>query len=105
MTNMPVPFDHRVATRKTMHYTGVLQVGALLQHDAAEITPERCQGAYVATWADDDVANQYCAWVHVGGGVNHRRQAVQSIARHGSSRNDLKWHLILYQKIFDRQSA
>ncbi|MCY1455353.1 hypothetical protein D9M71_724840 [compost metagenome] len=39
MPDMPVAFDHRIATRETMHHTGVLQVGALLQHDTAEIPP------------------------------------------------------------------
>ncbi|MNM42230.1 hypothetical protein D3C81_530620 [compost metagenome] len=85
MADVPVTFHYGVAPRKTMHHAGVLQVGALLQHDAAEIAPERCQWADVAAGADDDVADQDCTGVHVGCRVNHGRQAVQSIARHGNT--------------------
>ncbi len=79
MADMAVRLDHRVAAGKTVHDTSVLQVGALFQDQAAEVAAQRCQWADVAARADDHVADQHRTGMHIGAGVNDRRDAVDFI--------------------------
>ncbi|MNJ65396.1 hypothetical protein D3C77_614060 [compost metagenome] len=85
VTDMAVALDHRITVGETMHDTGVLQVGALLQHDPAEITAQAGQRTDVAPRANNHVADQYGARVYIGTGVDHRREAVKAVAGHGES--------------------
>jgi len=85
VANVAVALDHRVATGEAMHYAGVLQVGALLQDDASEITAQRGQRPYITVRADDDVTDQHGAWVNIGRRIDDGGQAVESVAGHGVS--------------------
>ncbi|MOA23884.1 hypothetical protein D3C78_1445340 [compost metagenome] len=82
VAHMTMALYHRIAAREAVHHAGVLQVGTLLQDDAAKVATQRRQGADVTLRADDYIADQHGRRVYVRRWVDHRGQAVQPIARH-----------------------
>ncbi|MOA26595.1 hypothetical protein D3C78_1474010 [compost metagenome] len=84
VADVAVAFDHGVAVGETVHHAGVLQVGALLQHDPPEISTQAGQRTDIAMGADDHVTDQYGGRVHISARVNHRSQAIKAVAGHGS---------------------
>ncbi|MCY1311617.1 hypothetical protein D9M70_619350 [compost metagenome] len=82
MADVAVDLDHRVLVRKAVDAAVVLHVGAFLQHDAAEIATQAGAGADIAAGADDHVAYQHGAGVHVGRRVDDGNHAVDGVAGH-----------------------
>ncbi|MNI84573.1 hypothetical protein D3C73_1414890 [compost metagenome] len=83
VADVAVALHHRVAVGETVHHTGVLQVGALLQHDPPEVPAQAGQRTDITMRANDHVADQYGRRVHISARVNHRSQAIKAVAGHG----------------------
>src|SRR5690606_32943538 len=77
--DMAIHIDQGVVFGYAVNNAAVLYVGALVERDAAEIATQACQGSYVHARPDDDVANQHGRRMHVGTGVDNRRDAVYGI--------------------------
>ena len=65
-----------------MHDAVVLQIGARLQNDAAEVAAKRCAGPHIAARADDHVADEHGSWMDKSGGVDDGNEAVDFIEGH-----------------------
>ena len=58
MANVAVGFHHGVAAGKGMDDAIVLNIGTIPDHDPAEIAPQACSGADVASMTQDDISDQ-----------------------------------------------
>jgi hypothetical protein len=85
VADVAVFFHQRVLRGKAVHGAVVLDVGACLQHDAAEVAAQAGAGADVAIRPHDHVADQHRRGVHVGAGVHDRNHPFDGIAWHGAS--------------------
>jgi len=79
VSNVTIFLDHGVGSRESVHDTGILQVGAGFQNQAAEVAAQAGAGADIAVGADDDVANQHGTGMNVGSGINDRHNAVDGV--------------------------
>jgi hypothetical protein len=79
MADMAVFFDHRIGAGKAMHDAAILDVGAALQDQSAEIAAQRSARPDITAGADDDVADQHGRGVDEGLRMNHRNDAVDGI--------------------------
>src|SRR5690606_25812368 len=75
--DVAVFLHHAVDVAARVHHAVVLQVGATLEHDAAEVAAHHGAGTDVAAGLHDDVAHQHRARVDIGGRIDDRRHALE----------------------------
>src|SRR5207248_4260938 len=68
-----------VLSRKAVHGAMILDVGALLDHDAPEVAPQAGTRPDVCARRDDHVADQHRARMHESAWIDDRRDAVDSV--------------------------
>ncbi|MNV49220.1 hypothetical protein D3C71_1411680 [compost metagenome] len=83
VADVAIALDHGVAVGETVHHAGVLQVGALLQHDPPEIPAQAGQRPDVAMRPDDHVTDQHGGRMHISSRVDYRGQTIEAVAGHG----------------------
>src|SRR5690606_34853242 len=85
VADMAVHVDDCVVIGDAVHHAGVLYVGAGFHDDAPEIAPQAGKGADIGVRPHDDVSDQHGAGMHVRGGIDDGRQAVDGIdSQHGA---------------------
>src|SRR5437762_13419490 len=81
MENRAVPYGRfgardRVLARKAVQHAAVLDVRALLHHDAAEIAAQARARPDISARGDDHIADQHRARMHEGTRLDDRHDAV-----------------------------
>lgn len=76
VTYMAVFFDNSIHAGKTVQHARILNVAALLQDHAPEITTQRCVRSYVAARTNDNVADQNGGRVQKCARINHGHNAI-----------------------------
>jgi hypothetical protein len=79
MPDVTALVDQRIVPRKRVQHTGVLDIGARTDVEAAEVAAQRCRRADVTVGTDNHVADQHGAWMHVCRWIHHWRHAIDRI--------------------------
>lgn len=82
MADVTIFLDHAILVGEAVHHTGVLNVAALAQNDAAEVASQHSMGADVAVFANNHIADQNSSGVDIGCFMNNGNQVFNGVVGH-----------------------
>lgn len=79
MADVAVFLHHGIGTGKTMHDASILQIGAALENEPAEIAAQAGRRTDIALRPDDHIADQDGGRMDVGRRVDHWGNAIDCV--------------------------